>query len=88
MTADKPSNINFVKGVMADGRCYLVLLEERDFLLFWYGWSRLVSVHGECWMGGRSHTWLEFKLSIESGLGWGDWLGVSSRVCGATDGDM
>lgn len=54
---------------MMDGLSYLVLLEERDFLLFWYGWSRLDSVHGECWMGGASYTGLEFKLSIESKLG-------------------
>ena len=69
---------------------YLVLLEERDFLLFTNGLSRLDSDHGECWMGGRSLAGLEeVKLSArESRLGWGDCSGVSCRVCGATGGDM
>lgn len=40
----------------------VLLLEERDFLLFWYGSSRLDSVQGECWMGGRSYAAFEFKL--------------------------
>lgn len=56
-----------------DEERYLVLVEERDFLLFWYGSSRLDSVHGECWMGGLSYTGLEVvKLKLESMLGRGD----------------
>lgn len=65
---------------MMNGLCYLVLLEDRDFLLFWYGWSRLVSVHGECWMGGGSYTGLEVELGEE--------LRHGRRDCGAADGDM
>lgn len=37
-------------------------------------------------MGGGSYTGLEFKLTVESMLGWGDWLGV--RGCGATEGEL
>lgn len=71
-----------------DSLSYLFLLEERDFLLFWYGWSRLDSVHGECWMGGRSYKGLAFKLCVDSRLGWGDWLGVRGANCGAAQGDI
>lgn len=79
---------NLLNKVMMDGLVYLVLLEDLDFLLFLYGWSRLDSVQGECWMGGRSSAGLEVKLIIELMLGLGDLLGVRGRGCGVTDGDM
>lgn len=77
---------------MADGLSHLFVLEERDFLLFWYGWSRLDSDHGECWMGGGSYAGLELQLNLELMLGqgdWqGDWQGLHSGKRGAADEDM
>lgn len=69
----------------AEGLGYLVLLDDRDF--FSYGWSRLDSVQGECWMGGRSSAGLEAKLIIELTLGLGDLVGVRGRGCRVTNGD-
>ena len=51
------------------GYLAVLLVLERDFLLFWKGWSRLDSNQGEGWRGGASDSGLEEKLSMESSPG-------------------